>query len=258
MSTWTDIRDDYVKPVLGGVLTEDVVGGLTGEKAAEAAEEAAKIQRQGIEYAAQLEQQRYEQSRADQMPWLEAGERALTELETRMGQEPSFADYQQSDYSKFIQEQGLGALEAKGRAGGYFQTGATSKDMMQYAQDIAGQDYQQYLGNYYQSLNPYMQLATGGQAQATTMGQQGMQSAAQQGAYATQSAQSQAQAEMAAANAQTQGIQNLAGLGLTAGLYAMGGPVAATVGGMAMQGGTPYTVNYPSQMGQTVNPYMVA
>lgn len=181
----------------------------------EASKDAADTQSDASRYAADIGQQQYEQSRADQMPWLEAGESALTELQTRMGQEPSFADYQQSDYSKFIQQQGLDSIEAKSRAGGYYNTGATSKDMMQYSQDIAGQDYQQFLGNYYQSLNPYMQMAGLGQQQANTMAQQGAQSAAQQGTYAMSGANAQAAGQIGAANAYSGAIQNVADIGVT-------------------------------------------
>lgn len=219
---WDPIGDVTEWAESGGYLgeeLEDALGAITGETAAEAAMQAADIERGGIEYAADVQREMYDISRADQMPWLEAGGRALSQLETMMGQAPTFEDYTQSDYSKFIQEQGLKALEAKSRAGGYYQTGATSKDMMQYAQDIAGQDYQQFLGNYYQSLNPYMQMAGLGQQQAQTLGQQGMQTGAQLGQYGIGAAQAQAGGITGAAQAQAQGLQNIIGTGAL--LYGM-------------------------------------
>ncbi len=209
------------------ILGAGVLGagmGLYGAgEQADAAEAAAATQAAASRYSADLEQQRYEQTREDQMPWLQSGARALTELEQMMGQAPTFADYQQSDYSKFIQEQGLKEIEAKGRAGGYYHTGATSKDMMQYAQDMAGQDYQQYLGNYYQSLNPYMQMAGLGQQQSQLMGQMGAQSAAQQGLYATQGAQAQAAGQIGAANAYAGGLQNVSDMAMMGAMLYQGG-----------------------------------
>lgn len=243
MSSWSKYRDKYVKPAVTYAVAGPVAGqlamadsgggsdipgvdeargvyeGITGQTAADAARDAAAIEREGMEYAADIQKEMYDIGRADQMPWLEAGGRALAELESMMGQAPTFEDYQQSDYSKFIQEQGLKELEAKSRAGGYYNTGATSKEMMQYAQDIAGQDYQQFLGNYYQSLNPYMQMAGLGQQQAQTLGQQGMQTGSQMGQYGIGSAQATAGGIRGAAQAQSQGIQNI--LGTTALLYGM-------------------------------------
>lgn len=192
---------------------------ITGKDAADAATQAAEVQRQGMEYAADIQKEMYDIGREDQMPWLEAGGRALTKLEEMMGKSPTFEDYQQSDYSKFIQQQGLDALEAKSRAGGYYNTGATSKDMMQYAQDISGKDYQQFLGNYYQSLNPYMQMSGLGQQQAQILGQQGMQTGSQLGQYGIGAAQAQAGGITGAAQAQAQGFQNLIGTGAL--LYGM-------------------------------------
>lgn len=243
MSRWAEFRDDYVKPAVTTVVAGPVAGqlafaegeggsdipgvdearglyeGVTGQTAADAALEAAGIQREGMEYAADIQKEMYDIGRTDQMPWLEAGGRALTQLEQMMGQAPTFEDYTQSDYSRFIQEQGLKEIEAKGRAGGYYNTGATSKDMMQYAQDIAGQDYQQFLGNYYQSLNPYMQMAGLGQQQAQTLGQQGMQTGSQMGQYGIGAAQATAGGITGAAQARTAGMQNLIGTGAL--LYGM-------------------------------------
>lgn len=191
---------------------------VTGQTAADAAKEAARVQREGMEYAADIQKEMYEQTREDYAPWRQAGEQALTQLQAMMGQAPSFEDYQASPYSQFLQKQGLESIEAKSRAGGYYNTGATSKEMMQYAQDIAGQDYQQYLSNYYQSLNPYMSMAGLGQSSTAQLGSMGAQTAGAIGNYASQAASATAAGITGAANAQAQGLQNL--LGTAAFLYA--------------------------------------
>lgn len=192
---------------------------ISGQTAADAAEEAARIQREGIEYAADVQLEMFERGLETQQPWLEAGGRALTELESMMGQAPTFEDYQMSDYSKFLQDEAMKAIEAKSRAGGYYHTGGTSREMMQYAQDIAGQDYQQYLSNYYQSLNPYMSLAGLGQQQAQVSGQQAMQAGQAQGQYAIGAAQATASGLTGAAAARQQGLSNIIGTGAL--LYGM-------------------------------------
>lgn len=216
MSLWDKIKDEGERFVehggisIGGSSLQDQ---FTGKTAADAAEKAARLQQEGIGYAADIQREMFDISREDQMPWLEAGGRALTELESMMGQEPTFDDFEMSDYSKFIQKQGLEAIESKSRAQGYYNTGGSSREMMRYAQDIAGQDYQQYLQNYYQSLNPYQQLAGVGQQQANVLGQQSQQAGAQQGQYAIGSAQAQAGGVIGAANAQAQGMSNILGIG---------------------------------------------
>lgn len=232
MSTWTDIRDfttsaaispyaaqaylfsgDSGSDIPGVDQMQDLWHGVSGQTAADAAREAARAQSQGIEYAADIQREMFEQSRLDQMPWLRSGEWALGQLQDMMGNAPTFEDYQQSDYSKFIQQQGLDAIAAKSRAGGYYNTGATSKEMMQYAQDIAGQDYQQYLSNYYQSLNPYMSMAGLGQQQSQALAGQSSQAASNLGQSAVGAANAYAQGITGAANAQTAGMQNLLNLG---------------------------------------------
>ncbi len=208
----TNLGDESLADRLGGAAT-DLYHGISGETASDAALEAAGIQQEGLGYAADINREMFDITRQDQMPWLESGGRALTQLEEMMGQAPTFDDYQQSDYSKFIQQQGLDALESKSRAQGYYNTGGSSREMMQYAQDIAGQDYQQYLQNYYNSLNPYQQLAGVGQQQANVMGQQGIKYGQQQGQTASNIANAQAGGVVGAANAQAQGMSNMLGIG---------------------------------------------
>lgn len=57
-----------------------IADAFTGKKQAKAATQAAQTQANASNYAADLSQKQYEQSRLDQMPWLDAGRGALTGL----------------------------------------------------------------------------------------------------------------------------------------------------------------------------------
>jgi len=198
----------------GSMLLGGAASAYGAHESGKAAGRAADKQSAAAMYAADLQQQQFETTREDQLPWMQAGERALGTLEEMMADRPTFEDYQMSDYAQFQRDEGLRAIEAKSRAGGYYNTGATSREMLDYAQDVSGRDYQNYLNQYYQSLNPYMQLSGTGQQQSNIIGQQGAQSAARQGQYAMQGANAQAQGIIGQANARVGLAQNLAGLGM--------------------------------------------
>lgn len=252
---WGDFRDRYIEPAVTTVVAGPIAGqasyaranedkdipvinemnelyeGITGQTAADAAREAARVQSDSAMYAADIQKEMYDQTRQDQMPWMEAGEQALNTLQEMMaGGAPTIEDYEMSDYASFLRDEGLRGLEAKSRAGGYYNTGASSREMLDYSRNIAGQDYQTYLNNYYQSLNPYISMSGSGQQMATTMGSQGMQSATTQGNLANQAAAAEAAGIVGAANASTQGMQNILGLGMMGlGAY-MGGPAGVATG----------------------------
>ena len=184
----------------------------SAHESGKAAEKAADTQSAASRYAADLGQKQYEQTREDQLPWMQAGERALGTLEEMMANKPTMEDFEMSDYASFMRDEGLKGIEAKSRAGGYYNTGATSREMLDYSQNVAGRDYDNYLNQYYQSLNPYMSMSGMGQQQVNTMGQMGAQNAAQQGNYAMQGANAEAQGIIGKANANVGLAQNLAGL----------------------------------------------
>jgi len=206
--------------ILGGALlggAASIAGGMMG---ADAAESAAETQAGATRYAADIGQKQFEQTREDQLPWMEAGERALGTLEGMMADRPTMEDFEMSDYSQFMRDEGLRGIEAKSRAGGYYNTGATSREMLDYSQNVAGRDYDNYLNQYYQSLNPYMSMAGMGQQQVNTMGQMGAQQATQQGNLAMAGANAEAQGIIGKSNAYTGAMENLTGLGMMGLSYA--------------------------------------
>ena len=70
---------------------------------------AANTQAASADRAAQLQQQQYEQTRQDQMPWLKAGETALNQLA------PMVANYQKFGQAQFEQDPGYAFRLSEGQ-----------------------------------------------------------------------------------------------------------------------------------------------
>lgn len=115
--------------LLGGALLGGGASLFGAKMSADAAESAAQKGYDASMYAADLDQERFEQTRMDQMPWMQAGKKALYTLEDMMEDRPTMEDYEMSDYANFMKGEGLAAIEAKSRAGGYYNTGATSREI---------------------------------------------------------------------------------------------------------------------------------
>ena len=119
----------------------------------------------------------YEQTREDLAPWRESGTRAVQELEKRVFAGPG--NYTKSPGYDFRFKEGQRALNANYAAEGAMGGGAHQKALMQYGQDIATNDYQNFLNRYYNSLSPLQSLSGLGQATAVQGGQMGMNAAQQ-------------------------------------------------------------------------------
>lgn len=73
-------------------FVKDAFNGITGKTGAKAAEKAGQLQADSSKYAADLAQKQFEQTRQDQMPWLEAGKGALGQLQNHIDKAPGFND----------------------------------------------------------------------------------------------------------------------------------------------------------------------
>lgn len=239
--------------------------GITGKTSAKAAEKAGQLQADSSKYAADLAQKQYEQTRQDQMPWLEAGKGALGQLQQHIKDSPDFNDkwggriedaYQagqltggldpnnfQTDPSyQFRKQQGMDGIESSAAAGGGLLSGAALKSLNRYNSDLASQEY----GNAWQrdqaekknllsvlgnnrsqdydlfnaedtrKYNQLSAMAGVGQTTANNLGTFGANNAAQQGDFAINGANAQANGLMGAAGHRQDGFNNLLGLGLKA------------------------------------------
>lgn len=73
-------------------FVKDAWNGITGKTGAKAAEKAGNLQADSSAYAADLAQKQFEQTRQDQMPWLNAGKGALGQLQGHIANDKGYND----------------------------------------------------------------------------------------------------------------------------------------------------------------------
>lgn len=145
-------------------FVKDVFNGITGKTGAKASEKSGNLQADASKYAADISQKQFEQTRKDQMPWLNAGKNALGDLTKYIDKSPDFNDkwggriesaYQagqltggldpnnfQNDPSyQFRKQQGMDGLQSSAAAGGSLLSGAALKSLNEYNSDLASQEY---------------------------------------------------------------------------------------------------------------------
>lgn len=171
---------------------------VTAVGSAYSANKSDKAQQKGGDAAIAEQRRQYDQTREDQLPWLQAGGNALTQMQKlNAGDFSGFTD--SPDY-RFAYDQGMQALDRSAAARGGLFSGGQQADLMKFGQGLATQNY----GNYYNRL---ASMAGVGQTAATNLGQFGQSMANNIG-----------NAQMANANARAstygaygQGLAGLAG-----------------------------------------------
>lgn len=88
------------------------------------------------------QQRQYDQTRADQTPWRDAGVNALAQMQGKTSP-PKFtmADFQADPGYNFRMSEGLKALDRSASARGGLLSGAALKGITRYSQDAASQEY---------------------------------------------------------------------------------------------------------------------
>ena len=177
-----------------------------------AANSAASTQAAAADRAAQLQNDQYNQTRADQAPWRAAGETALNQLI------PLATNYTPFSYNsmtadpgyQFRLQQGQEALGHQNAARGGAVSGTSLKAMQDYAQNSASNEYNnafnRYQANRQAQLGPLQSLAGIGQTSANFTGQLGAQNAANVGNLITGGAAANAAGQVGTANALTSGL----------------------------------------------------
>jgi hypothetical protein len=152
---------------------------------ADAAGDAADAQVQAGRESNELQYQMFNQSRADQAPWREAGVEALNQL--RGGIQPGgslmrsfgMSDYQADPGYGFRLAEGMKGIERSAAARGNLLSGGALKGIQRYGQDMASNEYQNAYNRFTQNqTNQYNRLAGvagTGQNAAQQIGAQGMQ-----------------------------------------------------------------------------------
>lgn len=204
-------------PIVGGLLASD--------SQSSAAQQAAQTSAGATDRSIALQEKMFNQLRADQMPWLEAGKNALTQLTAGTSgpnaayMKPfSMADYQADPGYAFRLSEGMKGLERSAAARGGLLSGATLKGIQNYGQGLASQEYQnafnRYQTNQGNQFNRLAGIAGVGQTAAGNIGQAGQNYAGTAGNLNMMNAANMGNAQLAAGQARASsygGIGNVLG-----------------------------------------------
>jgi hypothetical protein len=193
---------------MSAVATAIAVSGYMGSRAAS---KAGETQAGAASDAAALQNQQFQQTREDQMPWLKAGERALGKLEGAVDYTPfGMSQFQADPGYAFRLSEGQKALDRSAAARGGLISGNALKAATGYGQEMGSQEYTNAFNRYQQEraakLQPLQSLAGVGQTTAAGLGAAGAANAATMGNYLTGGAAASAAGQVGAANAITSGL----------------------------------------------------
>lgn len=135
--------------------------------------EAGKDAARGANAATALQREMYERQRADQMPYMESGQRAIGTLD-RLNQ-GDFSSFTESPDYQFTRDQGIKGLDRSAASRGTQYSGGQLAALADYAGGVASQNYSDYYNRIYQ-------LAGLGQNAAAGVGNAGSNYANQAGA----------------------------------------------------------------------------
>lgn len=159
-----------INSALGNVSDAVGITNYGGEKALDA-------QRTAANQANETAKSIYDQQRADQEPWRQAGMAALSGI-----QENKFMDnWQQDPGYQFRLNEGMKAVNGSAAARGMANSGATMKALTRYGQDYASNEYDKAYNRNYGRLSQLAGFGTGATSQNNqNAGQYGAQVAGNQ------------------------------------------------------------------------------
>ena len=186
------------------------------------ASKAAKTQAASADRASQIQQENFEQTREDLMPYKQAGDTALGQLMGQMTPDGYFNQtytgqdiYSDPSY-QFRLQQGQDAIQSSAAAQGGLLSGATLKALQNYGQESASQEYSNAYNRFNaDQTNRYNRLSNLvgiGQNAAAQVGNAGAQTAQAIANNTMQGANALAAGQIGSANAWTNGAQQLGSL----------------------------------------------
>jgi hypothetical protein len=234
---------------IGGIAAG--VGAVGGAYiSSQGAKSAANTQAGAANYAADLQNQQFQQYQQNLQPYMDLGQTGIQGLTQVLNSgnlntpfsygafnfNPTEQQLQQTPGYQFTLQQGMKNTNNALAAKGLNLSGAQAKGLANYTTGLADQTYQQqyqnalnaYNTNYNNAFNTYnanykmasdqagryQNLIGLGENAAAGVGNAGLQSANQQGNYLTQGANAQAAGTVGSANALSQGLGNLGSQGL--------------------------------------------
>lgn len=162
--------------MIGGAVIGGVASNMEANKESSAARNAANAQTQAANQSIAEQQREYDQSRADQLPFLQAGYGALDKENALLNGD--FSGFQNSPDYQFSLNQGIGALDKSAAARGSLYSGGHSQDLTSFAEGTANQ----FLNSYWNKLAGQ---AGQGQTTANSLGELGANTANNIGKYMT-------------------------------------------------------------------------
>jgi hypothetical protein len=221
--------------VAGAVVGSALIG-------SNASSQAASTQAAASDKAAQLQYQQFQETKALQEPWRQAGIGALNKLIPLSDYKNfSMADFQADPGYAFRLGEGQKALERSAAARGGLLSGGTGKALQRFGQDYGSQEYTNAFNRYQTEraarLQPLQSLAGVGQTATNTIGQAGQTMASNVGEAIGSGAAARASGYVGGANALTGGLNTY--LNYTQGQNMLG---AIRGGGSSVPG---WSVNNP-------------
>ncbi len=137
---------------------------LGGAYGAHQANRAAEIQAAAARDAIAEQRRQYDTSRADMMPWMEAGRGALGELQGRMPELTSRftgADLAKDPGYQFELDRGREAIDAAARATGISASGATLKELLGFSQGLASTKFNEAFNRHQASNSSIYNMLAG-------------------------------------------------------------------------------------------------
>ena len=233
--------------IVGGAVIGGVASNMAAGSAADAQVEAGKASNE-----TQLAM--YNQTRADQEPWRQAGAGALSQMSAGTAPGGDFnrdftlADFQKDPGYQFRMDQGQRGLEAGAAARGGLLNGGTLKALSRYGQDYASGEYSNAYNRFNndrtQRFNRLSSIAGTGQTAATNVGSFGTQTAANIGQTQQAMGNARASGYVGQANAINNGVSSLSNFYMQRQYMQPPSPAAAPAAAPDVQGGWGDTGTY--------------
>ena len=208
--------------VAAAMVGAAAVGAAGSAYASKKSSGAAKTQAASADRASQIQQENFEQTRKDLMPYKQAGDTSLSQLMGQMTPDGYFNQtytgqdiYSDPSY-QFRLQQGQDAIQSSAAAQGGLLSGATLKALQGYGQNMASQEYSNAYNRFNaDQTNRYNRLSNLvgiGQNAAAQVGNAGAQTAQAVANNTMAGANALAAGQIGSANAWTNGAQQLGSL----------------------------------------------
>ena len=208
--------------VAAAMVGAAAVGAAGSAYASKKSSSAAQTQAASADRASQIQQENFEQTRKDLMPYKQAGDTSLSQLMGQMTPDGYFNQtytgqdiYSDPSY-QFRLQQGQDAIQSSAAAKGGLLTGATLKALQNYGQESASQEYSNAYNRFNaDQTNRYNRLSNLvgiGQNAAAQVGNAGAQTSQAIANNTMAGANALAAGQIGSANAWTNGAQQLGSL----------------------------------------------